>query len=135
MKKGRLLILVFLILSVLLSSSIIVSARVYSIEDECIIFIKTDKLIYFSILEEKIIGGYTAETDVSKIIAINIKQGVEYMYDDGGKEETQTKTRIQIVIKNIDTGVKTRIMPFGKNKTGIGIFFTFSASVNPKKGS
>ena len=128
--KSRLLILGLLVLSIfLLFASESVLARVYYLEDECIIFVKADKLVYFGILDGKLIGGYIIETDMSKIIAI--KQGVERTYYDEETGETQTEIQTQIVVRDISPGVKTRVMPFGKSKTGIGIFFTFSA--NPEK--
>ena len=125
----RRMFLGLLVLSVLLLFfSASVWAKMYY-EDECIIFVKADKLVYFSILDGKLIGGYIIETDMSKIIAI--KQGVERTYYDEETGETQTEIQTQIVVRDISPGVKTRVMPFGKSKTGIGIFFTFSA--NPEK--
>jgi len=131
MKKGRLLILGLLVLSIsLLFFSASVCAKIYYLEDECIIFVKADKLVYFSILDRKFIGGYTIETDISKMIAI--KQGVEHTYYNEETGETQTEIQTQIVIRDISPGVKTRVISFGKSKTGIGIFFTFSTENSEK---
>lgn len=128
--RNKLLILSLVLSIFLLSFSASVLARVYYLEDECIIFVKSDRIVYFSVFDGKVIGGYIIETDISKMIAI--KQGVEHTYYDEETGQTQTEFQTQIVIQNINPGVKTRVIPFGNSKTGISIFFTFSAENSEK---
>ena len=128
--RNKLLILLLVLSISLLFFSASVCAKIYYLENECIIFVKVDKVVYFSIFDGKLIGGYIIETDISKIIAI--KQGVERTYYDEETGETQTEIQIQIVVRDISPGVKTRVIPFGESKTGIGIFFTFSAENSEK---
>ena len=128
--KNKLLILLLVLSIFLLLFSTNVYAKIYYLEDECIIFVKSDRIVYFSIFDGKVIGGYIVETDISKMIAI--KQGVEHTYYDEETGVTQTEFQTQMVIQNIDPGVKTRVIPFGNSKTGISIFFTFSAENSEK---
>ena len=123
--KNRLLILLLVLSIFLLLFSASVCAKIYYLEDECIIFVKSDRIVYFGIFDGKVIGGYIIETDMSKVI--DIKQGVERSYYDEKTGVTQTEFQTQIVIQNIAPGVKTRVIPFGDSKVGIGVYFDFSA--------
>ena len=123
--KNRLLILLLVLSIFLLLFSINVCAKVYYLQGECIIFVKSDRIVYFSIFDGKVIGGYIIETDMSKVV--DIEQGVQRSYYDEETGMIQTEFQTQIVIQNITPGAKTRVVPFGDSKIGIGVYFDFSA--------
>jgi len=123
--KNRRLILLLALSIFLLLFSINVCAKVYYLQGECIIFVKSDRIVYFSIFDGKVIGGYIIETDMSKVV--DIEQGVQRSYYDEETGMIQTEFQTQIVIQNIALGVKTRVVPFGDSKIGIGVYFDFSA--------
>jgi len=122
--RNKLLIILVLAISLLLFS-INSFAEMYYLEDECIIFVKSDEIIYFSILDGKIIGGYIIVTDISKITAIN--QQVKRSYYDEETGITQIEFQTQIVILDIALGVETIVIPFGNSKVGIGVYFDLSS--------
>ena len=128
--KQLILLLVLSIFLLLLFFSSSVSARVYYLEGECVVFVKSDRIVYFSIFDGKVIGGHIIETDMSKVI--DIKQGVRRSYYNEETGVTQTEFQTQIVILDIAPGVKTKVIPFGDSKTGIGVYFTFSAEDSEK---
>jgi len=123
----RRMFLGLLVLSVLL---LFFSASVWPkmyYEDECIIFVKPDKIIYFSIVDEKIVGGYVIKIDMSKVVGI--KEGVSHSYYDGETGENKTEVQTVIVIRDIDPelGEIIRVMVFGKSKMiNIPIYFISS---------
>ena len=127
MKRSRLLILGLLILSIfLLLFSASVWPKMYY-EDECIVFVKADKVVYFSIVDEKIVGGYVIKIDMSKVVGI--KEGVSHSYYDGETGENKTEVQTVIVIRDIDPelGEIIRVMVFGKSKMiNIPIYFISS---------
>ena len=114
-----------LVLSIfLLLFSINVCAKIYYLEDECIVFVKSDRIVYFSIFDGKVIGGYIIETDMSKII--DIEQRVQRSYYDEKTGLTQVEFQTRIVIQDIAPGVETIVIPFGNSKVGIGVYFHLS---------
>ena len=123
----RRMFLGLLVLSVLL---LFFSASVWPkmyYEDECIIFVKPDKIIYFSIVDEKIVGGYVIKIDMSRVVGI--KEGVLHSYYDGETGENKTEVQTVIVIRDIDPelGEIIRVMVFGKSKMiNIPIYFISS---------
>lgn len=130
MKNKLLVLLLVSILLLLLFFSASVSAKVYYLEDKCIIFVKSDRMIFFSIFNGKVIGGYIVETDMSRVV------GIEYgvsSYCDEETGKTQTGFQAQIIIQNIVPGVKTRIISFGEsNKMNIGVCFDYPAENSEK---
>ena len=123
----RRMFLGLLVLSVLL---LFFSASVWPkmyYEDECIVFVKADKVVYFSIVDEKIIGGYVIKIDMSRVVGI--KEGVLHSYYDGETGENKTEVQTVIVIRDIDPelGEIIRVMVFGKSKMiNIPIYFISS---------
>jgi len=96
-------------------------------EDECIVFVKADKVVYFSIVDEKIVGGYVIKIDMSRVVGI--KEGVLHSYYDGETGENKTEVQTVIVIRDIDPelGEIIRVMVFGKSKMiNIPIYFISS---------
>ena len=123
----RRMFLGLLVLSVLLLFfSASVWAKMYY-EDECIVFVKADKVVYFSIVDEKIVGGYVIKIDMSRVVGI--KEGVLHSYYDGETGENKTEVQTVIVIRDIDPelGEIIRVMVFGKSKMiNIPIYFISS---------
>ena len=123
----RRMFLGLLVLSVLL---LFFSASVWPkmyYEDECIVFVKADKVVYFSIVDEKIVGGYVIKIDMSRVVGI--KEGVLHSYYDGETGENKTEVQTVIVIRDIDPelGEIIRVMVFGKSKMiNIPIYFISS---------
>lgn len=122
--KNRLLILLLILSIFLLLFSINVWAKMYY-EDECIIFVKPDKIVYFCIIDGKIVGGYIIKIGISNVVGI--KKGVLHSYYDGETGENKAEIQTMIVIQDTNLEEIIMVAVFGISKmVNIPVYFISS---------
>ena len=123
-KRNKRLILLLVLSIFLLLFSASVLAKMYY-EDECIIFIRSDRITYFSIIDGEVIGGYVIEIGMFNVVGI--KKGVLHSYYDGEAGDNKTEIQTVIIIRDFIPDI-VRVMIFGKSKMiNIPVYFVSSA--------